>query len=534
MIRTPQLPYGYIGQKTRARSQQPQAAQPQMTPIDGVSELLRILKQHEDSQAQLQNAMRALDDEQRQIQSQQMPQMPAQPTGLPQGALKAGALGAGIAALLGAREPYVQQGLSSFLGLEQNKQQANYENALAAAQQALRNRSAQLDNVSDRRKSLASQYEAGGKGIVDIASKLGDLSSKQQDRDWERTKLGMQLADNQAGREWGDLPAKAARYAAAGLDPALAYSSEANALFNLQASQAKLPGELQKQQLENQGLDFANRKLGIDVSFLPQQYRAEIARSAAQVAESTARTKQITQDVENGGDIGKIKAQALISEQLNHQRANESFANSVRGGMVEIDKQINALRAAHAKAAATLTGPELEAETEAFNQQLSSLGVQRSKLRDQVQAYEKAAVSDSLKNLYIATGAAIKQAGFENGKKCTDKTDCSLFAQRVFNAAGIKTSSTTATQKNEGTPVDWTKQPLMPLDQVFIGKPGKNVSHTLVYIGNGKYAHASVSGKNGSSRNKGLEYTYKIVNDIQSYLKSVGMEIKTVRRRIGK
>ncbi len=118
-----------------------------------------------------------------------------------------------------------------------------------------------------------------------------------------------------------------------------------------------------------------------------------------------------------------------------------------------------------------------------------------------------------------AVKGATAQAGFKPGAVCTDSTDCSLFAQRTLAAMGVKFPSTTATQIKQGTSIVKLKSDIKPGDLIFFATQGGNrVSHVGVYVGEGRFRHASSTGKRGPSRNKGLQYMYK-EESLEDYLK---------------
>jgi len=78
------------------------------------------------------------------------------------------------------------------------------------------------------------------------------------------------------------------------------------------------------------------------------------------------------------------------------------------------------------------------------------------------------------------------------GNKCDIGVDCSAYVQSVFKAAyGIKLPRTTKEQWRVGRPV----QPpaLRRGDLVFFNTSGRGVSHVGIYLGRGKFTHASNS-----------------------------------------
>ncbi len=70
--------------------------------------------------------------------------------------------------------------------------------------------------------------------------------------------------------------------------------------------------------------------------------------------------------------------------------------------------------------------------------------------------------------------------------------DCSGFVQYVYRLNGIKTPRMAHHQYYAGTPIP--KSQLRPGDLVFFETYTKGISHVGIYIGNGKFIHASSSG----------------------------------------
>lgn len=86
----------------------------------------------------------------------------------------------------------------------------------------------------------------------------------------------------------------------------------------------------------------------------------------------------------------------------------------------------------------------------------------------------------SLKGIKYVYGGTSK-AGF----------DCSGFVQYVFKQHGVKLSRTSSGMYSTGEKVE--KSNLAEGDLVFFNTTGKGVSHVGIYIGDGKFAHASTS-----------------------------------------
>ncbi|EOS53390.1 MULTISPECIES: C40 family peptidase [Paenibacillus] len=77
------------------------------------------------------------------------------------------------------------------------------------------------------------------------------------------------------------------------------------------------------------------------------------------------------------------------------------------------------------------------------------------------------------------------------GGTTTSGFDCSGFTMYVFSKIGIKLPHQSASQYKMGTAVD--KSELIEGDLVFFNTSGKGVSHVGIYVGDGKFAHASSS-----------------------------------------
>jgi cell wall-associated NlpC family hydrolase len=77
------------------------------------------------------------------------------------------------------------------------------------------------------------------------------------------------------------------------------------------------------------------------------------------------------------------------------------------------------------------------------------------------------------------------------GGTTTKGFDCSGFVGYVFKKVGIKLPRTSGAMYKTGKSV--SKKNLKTGDLVFFKTSGKGVSHTGIYIGNGKFAHSSSS-----------------------------------------
>jgi cell wall-associated NlpC family hydrolase len=83
---------------------------------------------------------------------------------------------------------------------------------------------------------------------------------------------------------------------------------------------------------------------------------------------------------------------------------------------------------------------------------------------------------------------------YKSGGTSSKGFDCSGFTSYVFEKMGIELPRISGSQAKEGTKV--AKEDLVPGDLVFFDTVGGNnstVSHVGIYIGDGKFAHASTS-----------------------------------------
>ncbi len=69
--------------------------------------------------------------------------------------------------------------------------------------------------------------------------------------------------------------------------------------------------------------------------------------------------------------------------------------------------------------------------------------------------------------------------------------DCSGFTTYIYRQHGIRLPRTSASQAGVGKPVP--RSQLQPGDLVFFRTRGRRISHVGIYIGNGKFVHASSS-----------------------------------------
>ncbi|WP_138496373.1 C40 family peptidase [Paenibacillus pinistramenti] len=80
---------------------------------------------------------------------------------------------------------------------------------------------------------------------------------------------------------------------------------------------------------------------------------------------------------------------------------------------------------------------------------------------------------------------------YKSGGTTTNGFDCSGFTRYVYAKLGITLPHQSGAQYKMGTAVQ--KGELIPGDLVFFNTTGKGVSHVGIYVGDGKFAHASSS-----------------------------------------
>jgi cell wall-associated NlpC family hydrolase len=114
--------------------------------------------------------------------------------------------------------------------------------------------------------------------------------------------------------------------------------------------------------------------------------------------------------------------------------------------------------------------------TTATNRPFTSIGRSASALLDQMVARARS----QLGTRYVLGGS---QPG--------DALDCSSFARYAMEALGIKLPRTAAQQAQVGTPVPRDRSQLRAGDLLTFGL-GRRASHVGIYLGEGRFIHASV------------------------------------------
>ncbi|WP_144027200.1 C40 family peptidase [Paenibacillus sp. FSL R7-0273] len=80
---------------------------------------------------------------------------------------------------------------------------------------------------------------------------------------------------------------------------------------------------------------------------------------------------------------------------------------------------------------------------------------------------------------------------YVSGGESTNGFDCSGFTMYVFDKIGINLPHQSGSQYQMGTAI--SRDNLREGDLVFFNTSGRGVSHVGIYVGNGKFAHASSS-----------------------------------------
>ncbi|KAA0966834.1 NlpC/P60 family protein [Sporosarcina sp. ANT_H38] len=91
----------------------------------------------------------------------------------------------------------------------------------------------------------------------------------------------------------------------------------------------------------------------------------------------------------------------------------------------------------------------------------------------------------------LQTATSLIGVKYSYGGNTTGGFDCSGYVSYVFKQHDINVSRTTTSMHASGTPV--SKDDLETGDLVFFNTSGKGVSHVGIYIGDGKFSHASTS-----------------------------------------
>lgn len=101
------------------------------------------------------------------------------------------------------------------------------------------------------------------------------------------------------------------------------------------------------------------------------------------------------------------------------------------------------------------------------------------------------AEASSKSNPVSKTATSLIGVKYVYGGTTTSGFDCSGFIGYVFGKNGVKLPRTSSGMYSAGNAV--SKANLITGDLVFFNTSGRGVSHVGIYIGDGKFAHASTS-----------------------------------------
>lgn len=105
----------------------------------------------------------------------------------------------------------------------------------------------------------------------------------------------------------------------------------------------------------------------------------------------------------------------------------------------------------------------------------------------------------------LARATSLLGSRYAYGAEGPSTFDCSGFVRYVFKKAGIDLPHNAAQQAGYGKPVD--RSSLQPGDLVFFSYYGnKGINHSGIYLGEGKFIHASSSGKSVVISSLGSSY----------------------------
>ena len=122
---------------------------------------------------------------------------------------------------------------------------------------------------------------------------------------------------------------------------------------------------------------------------------------------------------------------------------------------------------------------------EAFNQVLTGRGIT-------ISAANRSSELGTLSSKIVATAKSFLGSRYVYGGSSPSGFDCSGFTSYVYKQHGISVSRSSIGQSTDGTKV--SKENLQPGDLLIFSNTYKSgVSHTGLYLGNGKFIHASTS-----------------------------------------
>ena len=101
--------------------------------------------------------------------------------------------------------------------------------------------------------------------------------------------------------------------------------------------------------------------------------------------------------------------------------------------------------------------------------------------------------SDDKSNPILKHAVAMRGTPYSYGESSRSGTDCSGFTWQVYKTQGVKLPRTSREQSEVGQPIK--SKDLKPGDLLFFGsRRGRGVHHVAIYVGKGKFIHASSGG----------------------------------------
>lgn len=94
-----------------------------------------------------------------------------------------------------------------------------------------------------------------------------------------------------------------------------------------------------------------------------------------------------------------------------------------------------------------------------------------------------------LKSKAVQHALALRGSRYVYGGTSRGGFDCSGFTRYVYGRMGVALPHSSAEQFHTGRPV--SRKELKPGDLVFFSRGGRSVGHVGIYIGNGRFVHAS-------------------------------------------
>lgn len=244
------------------------------------------------------------------------------------------------------------------------------------------------------------------------------------------------------------------------------------------------------------------------VSFSTRKWLGSVALAGLILASSLP----VSASTEPTADVSVLPAKPLLVASA--KVSTDSYTQIVRSQLQWIANPTKSNVMVESTSTTEKTAPELsepvvvaEDTTQPTNDGQSSEKAQpstsKSNVKVQVAAEPKQQVSRSTSSDSSSTlvGNALSLTGVPYVFGGTSKSgfDCSGYTQYVFKGSGVSLPRTSSAQFNVGTEVK--KDQLQAGDLVFFTTYSKGPSHVGIYIGSGKFVHASNSGVRTTSLN---------------------------------